>query len=108
MIRDYCFVGDVVKANLMALEKGSGQAFNIGTGVETKTLDLFENIYHVMKERVQLDEGLSQMDRQAARAGDLKKSCLNCQKASDELGWKAEHDLEKGLRKTLDWRLSIR
>ncbi len=106
MIRDYCFVGDVVKANLMALEKGSGQAFNIGTGVETKTQDLFEKIYQAMKERVQLDEGLSQMDRQAARAGDLKKSCLNCQKASDELGWKAEHDLEKGLRKTLDWRLS--
>ncbi len=106
MIRDYCFVGDVVQANLRALDEGSGQAFNIGTGVETKTRELFEKIFQVMKERVDLSDRLSDMETQVARAGDLKKSCLNCQKAEKELNWTAEHDLEKGLERTLDWRLS--
>ena len=41
MIRDYCFVGDVVKANLLALNKGKNDTFNIGTGKEINTLDLF-------------------------------------------------------------------
>ncbi len=108
MIRDYCFVGDIVDANVKALEKGSAQAFNIGTGVETRTQHLFEKIYQVMDERVGLPDGLATMERQAARAGDLKKSCLDCRKALEGLGWKANHGLEEGLAKTLDWRLSAR
>ncbi len=108
MIRDYCFVGDVVEANIKALEKGSCQAFNIGTGIETKTQDLFEKIFQVIKERIDVPDDLFTMKRTQARAGDLKKSCLNCQKARRELDWKAVHSLEEGLRKTLDWRLSVK
>ncbi|NPA95907.1 MAG: NAD-dependent epimerase/dehydratase family protein [Thermodesulfobacteria bacterium] len=108
MIRDYCFVGDVVEANVQALDKGSCQAYNIGTGVETKTQDLFEKIYMVMKERVNLPDELAELERKEARAGDLKKSCLDCSKAKKELEWTPAHDLEQGLRKTLDWRLSAK
>ncbi len=108
MIRDYCFVGDVVEANIKALKKGSRQAFNIGTGIETKTQDLFEKIFHVIKKRIEIPDDLFNMKRTQARAGDLKKSCLNCQKAERELDWKAVHSLEDGLKKTLDWRLSIK
>ncbi len=106
MIRDYCFVGDVVDANIKALSKGSGQAFNIGTGIETRTQELFEKIFKVISEKVDLKKDLFELERQMARAGDLKRSCLNCEKAEKELGWKAQHTLEDGLRKTLEWRLS--
>ena len=41
MIRDYCYVGDAVRANLLSLGRGSGDFFNIGTGQETKTLTLY-------------------------------------------------------------------
>ncbi len=106
MIRDYCFVEDIKQANIKALENGSCQAFNIGTGVETKTLDLFNKIFQVIDQRIGLPEELGQMERQEARPGDLKRSCLNTKKAERELGWTAKYDLEQGLRKTLDWRLS--
>ncbi len=105
MIRDYCFVGDVVEANIKALTKGGGQAFNIGTGIETKTQDLFEKIFDVISERVPLDKELFVLNKEEARAGDLKKSCLNCEKAKRELGWEPKHSLKEGLKKTLDWRL---
>ena len=106
MIRDYCFVEDIKDANLKALEKGSGEAFNIGTGVETKTQQLFDKIFDAMKKRLDLPQELAEMKRQEARPGDLKKSCLNVQKAANGLGWKAKYDLGHGLRKTIEWRLS--
>ena len=40
--RDYVYVGDVARANLLALAKGSGRMFNIGTGVSTSVNDLFD------------------------------------------------------------------
>ena len=50
MVRDYCYVGDVVRANLLALEKGSGDFFNIGTGVGTKTSALYDTIFKAFME----------------------------------------------------------
>lgn len=108
MTRDYCFVGDVVQANLLALTKGSGEAFNIGTTVATHTLDLFEAIYAAIKEvRPELDISLRSPVKGEARAGDLTQSCLNVDKAKQILGFSAEHDLMAGLRKTLRWRMTI-
>lgn len=106
MVRDYCFVGDVVKANLMALEKGSGQAFNIGTGVETRTRKLYDTIYELMKPELNLSDELAELESQDARAGDLTQSCLKIDKARKELGWEPDFQLREGLRKTMEWRLS--
>jgi len=108
MTRDYCFVGDVVSANLLALENGSGEAFNIGTTVATHTLDLFEAIYATIKEvKPELEGALRTPAKGAARAGDLSQSCLKVDKAKQILGFAATHDLMAGLRKTLQWRLTI-
>lgn len=106
MIRDYCFVGDVVKANLLALEKGSGDFFNIGTGRGTKTLALYKIIFEAFKKvKATVPESLSVPERQVARAGDLTRSCLVVEKASRLLGWIPQTDLEEGIDKTLKWRL---
>ena len=108
MVRDYCYVGDVVKANLLALEKGSGDFFNIGTGVGTKTLDLYDIIFKAFKEvRPELPEKLAMVKKQIARPGDLTKSCLIIEKARRLLGWVPETDLQEGIRETLKWRLNI-
>lgn len=106
MVRDYCFVGDVVKANLSALTKGMGDFFNIGTGIETKTLELYSAIFKAFKDlRPDVPDSLSILVRQAARPGDLTLSCLTVEKARGSLGWSPETSLKEGIGKTLQWRL---
>ena len=106
MIRDYCFVGDVVKANLKALTQGGGDFFNIGTGKETKTLDLYNVIYEAVREiKPGLKQALSRLSAQAARPGDIGRSCLVVGKAKDGLGWVPETNLGQGIRLTLQWWL---
>ena len=106
MVRDYCFVGDVVSANLAALNRGSGDYFNIGTGEGTKTGDLYKTILNAMKETERpVSEKMFEMKKQLARPGDLKKSCLIIRKAADILAWKPKVQLNAGIRETLKWRL---
>ncbi|MBI5559413.1 MAG: NAD-dependent epimerase/dehydratase family protein [Deltaproteobacteria bacterium] len=106
MTRDYCFVGDIVQANLAALGKGSGGAFNIGTGRETHTADLFYEIFAAMqKAKPDLQADLREFNRGAARLGDLTKSCLLYDKAKKELGFAPQFTLAQGLEKTVAWRL---
>lgn len=109
MVRDYCFVGDVARANLLALEKGSGEAFNVGTGVQTHTEELFNVIFRTLRKGVPgLPEELGVLRRAAARAGDLKKSCLVVKKAAKELGWTPAISLAEGIEKTFFWRTGER
>ena len=107
MIRDYCYVGDVVKANTKALVDGNGEIFNIGTGRGTKTSELYQTVYEAVKEFVkELPEGLSTLERQSARPGDIRRSCLVVEKARRKLGWIPETDLKEGIRQTLQWRIA--
>ena len=104
MTRDYCYVGDVVEANLKALEKGAGDAFNIGTGRGTKTLELYQHIYEAVREmRPDTPERLAKPSKQEARPGDLSQSCLVVEKARKDLGWSAKTDLPAGIRSTFKW-----
>ena len=104
MIRDYCFVKDVVRANLLALDRGENSMFNIGTGKGTNTLDLFQLIFdEVKKVKPDLGEKLRQPERQLARPGDISKSCLVVEKANVELKWRSEISLAEGIRSTLEW-----
>jgi UDP-glucose 4-epimerase len=104
MTRDYCYVEDVVRANVLALEKGSGDIVNIGTGVETSTLKLYRAILGLMREEgYAADARYDSPKGGPARPGDLRRSCLSPEKALKLLGWRPEHDLASGLRKTLKW-----
>jgi len=107
MVRDYCYVKDVVEANLAALEKGSGGFFNIGTGVGTRTQDLYRILFESFRERVpDMPRELGTLKRQLARPGDLRRSCLVVEKARRVLEWMPKTDLEKGICETLQWRLN--
>lgn len=107
MARDYCYVGDVVAANLLALEKANAEAVNIGTGTPTQTRELFDAVYAVIrKARSEIDSGLALPLFGAARPGDLSRSCLDVGKAAAVLGFAAKWRLDKGLAATLAWRLA--
>jgi len=108
MVRDYCFVGDVVKANILALTKGTGEFVNIGTGRETRTLQLYETILESYEKiRGKASSYSDVPERKLARAGDLTRSCLVAQKARRILGWNPETSLEDGILKTWKWRMNL-
>ena len=93
--RDYVYVGDVADANLLALEHATaGGPFNIGTGVETTVVDLFE--------RLRAAVGASATARHApAKLGEQRRSVLAIARARAVLGWQPRVALEEGLRLTV-------
>lgn len=94
--RDYVYVGDVVAANLKAAESSNPGPFNIGTGIETSTLELFKSVQKSLGstiEPIYAEE----------RSGDLARSALDISKARKELGWNPKISLEGGILKTVQW-----
>jgi UDP-glucose 4-epimerase len=89
--RDYIYVGDVVSALIAA--NGKAGTFNIATGVETDVRSLWE----VLRAAAGADIEPEPHD---LRAGELRRSCLDCRRAERELGWKAAVPIEQGLRRT--------
>ena len=94
MIRDYVFVADVVRANLLALHEGNNDRFNIGTCVETTTTQLYNTIQWKLGLDVPPHRG-------EARKGDLRRSMLDYSKAYRVLGWSPIYNLEDGVKETI-------
>ncbi len=107
MIRDYCFVGDVVRANLTATISDISGIYNIGTGIGTYTIELYQKILEAFKKQgVRVLQDLSEPERAPARPGEVKVSILDVEKARKELDWKPNYSLEEGIYKTLRWHLA--
>jgi len=94
--RDYVYVGDVAEANVRALEQPEVTgAVNIGTGVETSVLDLFQ--------RLCACAGVSGVARHAPpKPGEQRRSVLDSTLAKRLLGWAPRVTLEEGLRRTVE------
>ncbi len=108
MMRDYCYVEDVARANLYALARGSGETFNIGTGIGTVTADLYHTILTQMRDFGYAKESIYDKPHAGpARPGDIKRSCLDTSKTTTLFGWTSENDLKTGLSKTLNWLLGM-
>lgn len=101
--RDYVFVGDVARANLIAatipLEKMSkldSRAWNIGTTIETSVLDLAKAFMKISGVTVPIEHA-------PAKAGELLRSAVSIEKAKAEIGWEPKVALEAGLAETYRW-----
>ena len=94
--RDYVYVGDVVRAQMLAMEKDVHGIFHIGTGVETSVNQLFKKVNALTGKR-------QKESYVAACPGEVTRSALDARKAARELGWKPEVALDEGLRKTVEW-----
>jgi UDP-glucose 4-epimerase len=93
--RDYVYVGDVVAANLAALDyRGPATAFNIGTETETSVLELLAACQSAAGTDVT-------PEHRPPRLGELDRSALDCTLARSELGWRPETSLGQGLAETL-------
>ncbi len=91
--RDFCYVGDCARANLLALDAGDGQAYNVGTGTGTSINTLFDTLIDVAGQELTPRRG-------PRRPGDARHSYLDCSKIERELGWRATVGLREGLEKT--------
>lgn len=91
--RDFVYVGDCVRANLLALEGGDSQAYNVGTGTGTSINTLFHILMNVARQDLTPRRG-------PRRPGDARHSHLDCTKIERELGWQARVSLREGLEQT--------
>ncbi len=94
--RDYVFVGDVVRANLAALEKPFVGSVNIGTGVETDVATLYAHLRVLTGSPHAAQHG-------PAKAGEQRRSVIAIDRAKQVLGWRPEVPLEEGLRRTVEF-----
>jgi UDP-glucose 4-epimerase len=101
--RDYVYVGDVARANLLAATvelppagRLDNRGFNIGTGVETSVLDLAAGLQRAAGSSVPVQHA-------AARAGEQRQSCLAFTKSAEVLGWTPQMPLDDGLKATLEF-----
>ncbi len=95
--RDYVYVGDVVRANLAALDyDGPSEVVNVGTAVETDVNTLFRRL------RDWIDPRCQEVHAEA-KPGEQRRSVLAYEKAQRLLGWTPQVALEEGLRRTAAW-----
>ncbi|MBI4282605.1 MAG: NAD-dependent epimerase/dehydratase family protein [Chloroflexi bacterium] len=94
--RDFLYVLDVVEASVTALEKGSGEAFNIGTGRGASV----NQIYSLLKRNANFS---GDAPHGPSKPGEVFKIYLDITKARQQLEWKPRFSLEEGLSDTLEW-----
>jgi UDP-glucose 4-epimerase len=101
--RDYCYVKDVARANVLAsgvalppVVDHDTPAFNIATGREKSVLQLAEDVGRVMGVKPVLEFA-------EPRAGELSRSSLDASKARSVLGWSPTHAFDDGLAELVEW-----
>jgi UDP-glucose 4-epimerase len=101
--RDYVYVGDVARANMLASDMApiapgpvDTRAFNIGTGVETNVVELAQSV-------MRAGHRVTPLEHLPARPGEQRRSCVQIGKAKQGLGWTPQQTLDSGVAATLAW-----
>ncbi len=94
--RDYVYVGDLVRANLLALRSDYCGPLNLGTGRETDVNSLFRLLCEACGVHAPEFHG-------PAKPGEQRRSCIDSALAEKVLGWRPEVGLEEGLRRTVEF-----
>jgi UDP-N-acetylglucosamine/UDP-N-acetylgalactosamine 4-epimerase len=103
--RDFCFVENVVQANLLAALAGKpagNQVYNIALNDRTSLNELYQNICKMLMERFPhvRSHPAQYFD---FRPGDVRHSQADISKARELLGYAPTHSIDRGLRMTLEW-----
>ncbi|HSL89586.1 MAG TPA: NAD-dependent epimerase/dehydratase family protein [Ignavibacteriaceae bacterium] len=94
--RDYVYVGDVVKANTLALNDESSDVYNVGTGIETNVNELFMILNKLTGAGKEEKHG-------PAAAGEQLRSVITSGKLFNKFGWKPSTKFEDGLAQTVEF-----
>jgi UDP-glucose 4-epimerase len=94
--RDYVYVGDVARANLLALERGAGEAINICTQIGTSTKEVAELLASATEYELQPVQA-------AGRPGEIQAVILDRGLAKHVLGWEPGVSFADGIAQTVVW-----
>ncbi|HKJ80443.1 MAG TPA: NAD-dependent epimerase/dehydratase family protein [Ignavibacteriaceae bacterium] len=94
--RDYVFVSDVVKANLLALTDKNTDTYNVGTGLETNVNEIFNKLNSIINNGQQEKHG-------PAAAGEQMRSVITSDKLFNRFNWRPDTSLQTGLEKTVQF-----
>ena len=95
--RDFVYVGDVARANLLALESKSGERiFNIGVGKPISVNDIVHGLEAALSTKAKAAHG-------AAIKGEVRDIYLNIDRAKKHLGFEPKVQLNEGLKLTVEW-----
>lgn len=93
--RDYVFISDVVRANLLALGSRKNLLLNIGSGVGRSVQAVYEEVSRAV--------GVSVPPRyQPEREGEVASIALDSRKAERELGWRPTVSFQDGVAATVE------
>jgi dTDP-glucose 4,6-dehydratase len=98
--RSLCYVSDLVRGVLAALEKGDELPVNLGNPHEVTVLELAETIVRLAGSRSAIQHRPLPVDDPKQRRPDITR-------ARETLGWQPEVPLEDGLRRTLEYFRSV-
>jgi len=94
--KDYLYVDDAVQANLLALDRGDNQAYNIGSGKPVSVNDIYRLLVKMTGINIEAQHG-------PKRVGDVRLFYFDCSKAGRDLGWQPAVPFEDAVAHTLDW-----
>jgi UDP-glucose 4-epimerase len=94
--RDFVYVGDIARANLLALEGEHNDIYNLGSGQGTDINTLFGKLSEIIKFLAEPLYG-------PPKLGEIFKNYIDATKAGTELGWEPSVKLEDGLENTVEY-----
>ncbi|MCE5333222.1 MAG: SDR family oxidoreductase [Desulfobacteraceae bacterium] len=104
--RDFCFIQDVVQANLLAAVSDNkdavNNAYNIAYGARTTLNDLLGLISRSLARHLPETAGI-EAERGPFREGDVRHSHANVSKARELLGFEPQYTVERGIAETIEW-----
>lgn len=98
--RDFVYVEDVVKANILAAERNEeldGEVFNIGRSSPVTFNQVVENLNHALGTEIEPEHVENPRDKY------VKQHRADNSKAREILGWRPDYSFEEGLEKTVEY-----
>lgn len=93
--KDYLYVGDIARANVLALTGGDGLVANVGTGEGISVNYIFQTLSEALGNQLEPRYG-------PPRPGDVRNFWLDCSRAKQVLGWEPAVGFEEGVRRTIE------
>jgi UDP-glucose 4-epimerase len=98
--RDYVYVGDIVEANVLALNSELSGIYNLGRGIEVTDLEVFETVREAVGSQTKPVFA-------EVRPGEVEHIALDASRAENELGWTWKVDLTDGVAEAVKYYRTV-